>query len=75
MQPKPDLQTVVMCLSKLEVQIGEQKLLVEVLRELGDATEADKAASRLAYLEESYGAVVLYRDLLQEELNKKRRVH
>ena len=75
MQPKPNLKTVVMCLSKLEVQIGEQKLLVEVLRELGDATEADKAASRLAYLEESYGAVVLYRDLLQEELNKKRRVH
>lgn len=75
MQPKPDLQTVAMCLSKLEVQIGEQKLLVDVLRELGDEAEADKAASRLAYLEESYGAVVLYRDLLQEELNNKRCIH
>jgi hypothetical protein len=75
MPTKPDLETVSMTLSKLEVQIGEQKLLVDVLRELGDEPEADKAASRLAYLEESYGAVVLYRDLLQEELNKKRCVH
>ena len=75
MQTKPDLQTVALRLSELEVQIGEQKLLVDVLRELGDEAEADKAASRLANLEESYGAVVLYRDLLQEELNKKRCVH
>ena len=75
MQPKPDLQTVAMCPSKLEVQIGEQKLLVDVLRELGDEAEADKAASRLTYLEESYGAVVLYRYLLQEELNNKRCIH
>jgi hypothetical protein len=75
MRPKPDLQTVAMCLAKLETQIGEQKLLVEVLRELGDEPEADKAASRLAYLEESYGAVVLYRDLLQEELSKNRCLH
>ncbi len=75
MREKPDLQTVAMYLSKLEVQIGEQKLLVDVLRELGDEAEADKAASRLAYLEESYGAVVLYRDLLQEELNNKRCIH
>jgi hypothetical protein len=75
MPMKPDLQTVSMRLSQLEVQIGEQKLLVDVLRELGDEAEADKAASRLAYLEESYGAVVLYRDLLQEELSKKRCVH
>lgn len=75
MQPKPDLQAVALRLSQLEVQIGEQKLLVDVLRELGDEAEADKAASRLAYLEESYGAVVLYRDLLEEEQNKKRCVH
>ena len=75
MQPKPDLQTVAMTLSKLEVQIGEQKLLVDVLRELGDEAEADKAAARLAHLEESYGAVVLYRDLLQEELSNKRCIH
>lgn len=75
MQTKPDLQTVAMCLSKLEAQIGEQRLLVDVLRELGDATEADKAAMRLAFLEESYGAVVLYRDLLEEELDRKRCVH
>lgn len=75
MQTKPDLQTVAMRLSELEVQIGEQKLLVDVLRELGDEAEADKAASRLVSLEESYGAVVLYRDLLQEELSKKRCIH
>ncbi len=75
MRTKPDLQSVMLCLAKLETEIGEQRLLVDVLRELGDASEADKAASRLAYLEESYGAVILYRDLLQEELNNKRRVH
>lgn len=75
MPPKPDLQAVMLTLAKLEAQIGEQRLLVDVLRELGDATEADKAASRLVCLEESRGAVVLYRDLLQEELNKKRYVH
>ena len=75
MPTKPDLQSVMLTIAKLETQIGEQRLLVDVLRELGDATEADKAASRLVYLEESHGAVVLYRDLLQEELNKKRCVH
>ncbi len=75
MDPKPDLQAVALYLSRLEAQIGEQKLLVDVLLELGDASEADKAASRLTYLEESYGAVVLYRDLLEEELNRKKCVH
>lgn len=69
---KPDLQTVVTCLAELEVRIGEQRLLVDVLRELGDSAEADKAAVRLEHLEESHGAVVLYRDLLQEELSRKR---
>jgi hypothetical protein len=75
MHTKPDLQTVALRLSELETQIGEQRLLVDVLRELGDAMEAEKAASRLVSLEESYGAVILYRDLLQEELKGQKCVH
>jgi len=75
MYTKPDLEAVMSCLAKLETQIGEQRLLVDVLRELGDAAEAEKAESQLAHLEESYGAVVLYRELLEEELNKNRCVH
>lgn len=62
-------------IAQLEAQIGEQKLLIDVLLELGDAAEADKAAARLSHLEESYGAVILYRDLLEEELNKKKCAH
>lgn len=61
----------VLYIAQLESQIGEQKLLVDVLLELGDAAEAGKAAARLGDLEESYGAVILYRDLLEEELKKK----
>lgn len=70
MAPKPDLQAVALHVDRLAAQIGEQKLLVAVLLELGDAAEADKAASRLGHLEESYGAVVLYRALLEEERSK-----
>jgi hypothetical protein len=75
MASRPDLDALALYIAQLEAQIGEQKLLVDVLLELGDAAEAGKAAARLGHLEESYGAVILYRDLLQEELNKKTCIH
>ena len=75
MRGKPDLQTVMLCLSKLEAQIADQRRLVDVLRDLGDVPEADKAALRLASLEESFDAVFLYRKLLEEELGRQGRMH
>lgn len=75
MRGKPDLQAVLTCLSRLEGQIADQRRLVDVLRQLGDVPEAEKAALRLTSLEESFDAVFLYRKLLEEEMSRQKRSH
>jgi hypothetical protein len=75
MRTKPEIHTVELYLSSLQAQISEQKRLVGKLRRSGELAESDKAACRLADLEDSYESLFVYRDLLREDLNEKSHRH